>query len=69
MKEDKTIQMITITMEEYKELLMIKGRYEEIKELYMPKIYPTTITYNGETIKDLKPPYTVTCGTYEGGKE
>ena len=54
MKEDKTRQMITITMEEYKELLMIKGRYEEIKELYMPKIYPTTITYNGKTIKDLK---------------
>lgn len=28
-KEEKTI---TITMEEYKELLIIKGRYEELKE-------------------------------------
>ena len=26
------IQNITISMEEYKELLMIKGRYEELKE-------------------------------------
>lgn len=54
-------ETITITLEEYKELLMIKGRYEELKETCMPRIYPTTITYNGQTDKDLKPPYTVTC--------
>ena len=59
-------ETITITLEEYKELLMIKGKYEELKELYIPKIYPTQITYNGETLKDLKPPYTVTCETYKG---
>lgn len=54
-------ETITITIEEYKELLMIKGKYEELKELSIPKIYPTTITYNGQTDKDLKPPYKVTC--------
>lgn len=51
-------KMITITLEEYKELLTIKGKYEELKELYVPKIYPSTITYNGN---ELKPPYKVTC--------
>lgn len=32
------IKEITISMEEYKELLMIKGRYEELKQqsLYKP---------------------------------
>ena len=30
----------------------------------MPKIYPTTITYNGQTDKYLKPPYKITCSTY-----
>lgn len=47
---------------------MIKGKYEELKELYIPKIYPTQITYNGETLKDLKPPYIVTCETYTNDK-
>lgn len=57
-------ETITITLEEYKELLMIKGKYEELKEISMPKIYPTTITYNGQTDKYLKPPYKITCSTY-----
>lgn len=57
-------QMITIKLEEYKELLVIKGKYEELKAWSMPHLYPTTITYNGEKISDLKPPYTVTCATY-----
>lgn len=38
--EDKP--MITIPLEEYKELLNIKGRYEELKNIipnYMPKNY------------------------------
>lgn len=37
MEENK----ITINMEEYKELLIIKGRYEELKEraLYIPATY------------------------------
>ena len=55
-------ETITISMEEYKELLIIKGKYEELKLLYQP--YPkTTITYrdfNNE--KDLIPPYKITCG-------
>jgi len=62
-------ETITIPFEEYKELLIIKGKYEELKELYIPKIYPTQITYNGEITKDLKPPYTITCGTYNPMKD
>lgn len=30
-KTEETQEMISIPMEEYKELLMIKGRYEELK--------------------------------------
>ena len=57
MKEEK----ITITLEEYKELLMIKGKYEELKSLYTPTSN-TKITYrNFEDDKELKPPYKVTC--------
>ena len=58
-KEERLIQ---IPLEEYKELLVIKGRYEELikKEI----ILPNRITYiNGVPIqeyeKELKPPYTV----------
>ena len=59
---------ITISMEEYKELLMIKGKYEELRSLYYS--YPkSTITYrdfNNE--KELTPPYKVTCqdGSFHG---
>lgn len=55
---------ITITMEEYKELLMIKGKYEELKEQqtitkYIPPTYPTiypTLTkdYSKEPIQVYK---------------
>lgn len=36
MEEDRGLNVITISMEEYKELLIIKGKYEELKsqELY-----------------------------------
>ena len=36
MEEDRELNVITIPMEEYKELLIIKGKYEELKsqELY-----------------------------------
>ncbi len=36
MEEGKGLNVITIPMEEYKELLIIKGKYEELKsqELY-----------------------------------
>lgn len=52
-------KVITITLEEYKELLMIKGKYEELKEINKP-----VITYRGITFNDEKPiisPYKVTC--------
>ena len=52
---------IVITLEEYKELLIIKGKYEELRRLYTPT-YNTKITYhNFEDGKELKPPYKVTC--------
>ena len=54
-------ETITITLEEYKELLMIKGKYEELKSLYTPT-FNTKIIYRGfEDEKELKPPYKVTC--------
>lgn len=40
-------ETITISMEEYKELLIIKGKYEELKTLYSP-YYPTKITYRSD---------------------
>ena len=55
--------VITISMEEYKELLITKGKYEELKSQQRIKI--NTSDYN---IKDLteryitpEPPYKITC--------
>lgn len=59
--------IIGIPIEEYKELLMIKGKYEELKsQQNIPwTVNPrgTTITYTGPDGKqtDLTPPYKVTC--------
>lgn len=65
MRDEEAVTSITITMDEYRSLLITKGKYEELKEWSMPRIYPTTITYNNEGIEQaLKPPYTVTCATY-----
>lgn len=58
---------IEISFEEYKELLIIKGRYEELKSqqsipwIVNPK--DTTITYTNtkRQDKELTPPYKVTC--------
>lgn len=58
---------IEILFEEYKELLIIKGRYEELKSqqiipwIVNPK--DTTITYTNtkRQDKELTPPYKVTC--------
>lgn len=55
-------KQITISLEEYKELLIIKGKYEELKSQqgYIPN--KPTITYtggNGNT--GLEYPYKVTC--------
>ena len=58
---------IEIPFEEYKELLITKGRYEELKSQqtipWTVKPNGTTITYTNtrDTEKDLTPPYQVTC--------
>lgn len=57
---------ITITMEEYKELLIIKGKYEELKERIQPigwVPYRTNITYinAGDLFEKEVKPYKVTC--------
>ena len=47
MEEDRGLNVITIPMEEYKELIIIKGKYEELKsqELYKnPYISSPTLT-------------------------
>lgn len=68
MNEDQ--EYITIRVEEYKELLMIKGRYEELKTMYYPISYPninTGIRYSrdGKELEkkreDFIEPYKVTC--------
>jgi hypothetical protein len=41
MRRDKMIDKITITLEEYKELLIIKGKYEELKSREGSWIKPT----------------------------
>ena len=61
-------KQITISLEEYKELLIIKGKYEELKSqqnipwtINNPR--GTTITYKDtkEQAKELTNPYKVTC--------
>lgn len=56
-------KQITISLEEYKELLIIKGKYEELKDKCW-KCYQqgTTITYR-DSDGGLRYPYTVTCGS------
>ena len=61
--EDKKI---TISLEEYKELLIIKGKYEELKSQHPS--YNPTITWthyeddnNGTGGSGLEYPYKVTC--------
>ena len=41
-------KVITITMEEYKELLIIKGKYEELKSQAKP--FYTGIKFNDNTV-------------------
>lgn len=60
--------LIEIPFNEYKELLIIKGRYEELKSLYKPSCpgpcyptttptpYPPTITWTTYTDDDKKTP-------------
>lgn len=60
LKIDEELKTITITLEEYKELLIIKGKYEELKSNYTPFTYPK-ITYRGTNGNELTTPYKVTC--------
>lgn len=58
---------ITISLEEYKDLLETKGKYEELKSLYTP-YYKPTITYtggDGGVLRgtDYTYPYKTTCDT------
>ena len=63
---------ITISMEEYKELLIIKGKYEELKSNYNPFIFKeptlTRTIYDGEKTT-LDSPYTVTWANYKKDEE
>lgn len=47
-------EKITISLAEYKELLIIKGRYEELQSSrwWLPPINKTTITYNGKPLPE-----------------
>lgn len=62
----ETKETISITLEEYKELLVIKGKYEELKSIYCSSLtYPKPATTYRDLSKDnnkeLTPPYKVTC--------
>lgn len=68
MEEEK----ITITMKEYKELLVIKGKYEELKEINKSlvvfddkknniNIMPYPYKEINTTDPILTPPYKITC--------
>lgn len=53
-------ETITIPMEEYKELLIIKGKYEELKSkniISIPSVWKDRIKYEY--------PYKMTCATSE----
>lgn len=65
--EPINLDTITITMEEYKELLIIKGKYEELSRLHHPYVY-TGIRYNGTDLKkrEFNEPYKVTCEVDNG---
>lgn len=47
-------EKVTISLAEYKELLIIKGRYEELKSSiwWLLPINKTTITYNGKPLPE-----------------
>ena len=45
LKEINMEEIITISLEEYRELLIIKGKYEELKSIYYGPYSSTKITY------------------------
>lgn len=64
MDYETEVKYITISMDEYKELLIIKGKYEELKEQKTPKLIYDGFRENGTTIvpcRDIEPPYKITC--------
>lgn len=67
---EKTEKFITISTEEYKELLEYKGRYLELKDIYYRdwnKSITPTITWTDENGKINTYPYSVT--TLKNGVE
>ena len=54
-------KVIIITMEEYKELLMIKGKYEELKSQQILKQNYSLTRDLTEKYEIPKPPYKITC--------
>ena len=69
--KEKEERLIQIPLEEYKELLVIKGRYEELvkKEIILPK---PNITYvNGVPIQEYEKEYDtykITCNMENKGE-
>ena len=57
---DEYIEKIYIPLEEYKELLMIKGKYEELQSIYYGPYTLTKPTYRKED-GIMAPPYKFTC--------
>ena len=55
------MENITIPMEEYKELLMIKGKYEELKSQQILKPTYTGIRDLSEKYTTPESPYKITC--------
>lgn len=55
------MENITIPMEEYKELLMIKGKYEELKSQQILKPTYTRIRDLSEKYTAPESPYKITC--------
>ena len=52
---------ITIRLEEYKELLIIKGKYEELKSQQLLKVNNPLIRDLSDKNKSFEPPYKITC--------
>ena len=70
-KVDFEEENITISLEEYKQLLEYKGRYLELKSIYdtekniTPNWNPTKITWTGsDTTYKTDYPYHYTCGCH-----
>ena len=54
-------ETITISLEEYKDLLIIKGKYEELKSKQNNQVLPNTVLLKETKEKIPEYPYKVTC--------